>query len=258
MPAVAQLVPPASVNLLQDATVRANGTYTYYAKGSTAATESNPTGNIAPWTVAFFPGSGAGSQADRDSGASAQWNQSFTDSNAGAISIGTGELARGGSGNAVTGWQGITGYVTATSGSFDLLFDLGATYHITSIEIVYTDAANRRWNTASALQTAYVSEVMPSAADYADMTQFGDRLRATPNASEGVMEFSESDGLTGRYVNLNLFVNADRTFEGLNRGGVINEIRIYGYAIPEPSTYALIGAGVMLAFVLVKKRRLRS
>lgn len=255
MPAVAQAEPPESVNLLADATVREKGTYTYYAKGNTAATESNPTGGIAPWTVAFFPGSGYGSMADRDAGASAVWNQSFTASNAGAISIGSGELARSGSDNSVLGWQGITQYVVASGGNFDILFDLGASYHITSIEIVYSDSVQRRWITSSALQTAYVSEVMPVAASYTDMTQFGDRVRATANASEGVMTFSEDEGLTGRYVNLNLFVSASRTFDDVNRGGIIHEVRIHGYAIPEPGTYALIGAGVMLAFVLVRKRR---
>lgn len=254
--------PPPDVNLIDLDSVRSVGTYTFYARGNTTVTAENPTGGVERWTVKFLPGSNSYSGAtDKDSGASVTWNQQFDETNnAVSIPFAKGELTDGLIDGSVSGYNGAVNY---SEKGFDLLFDLGGLYAISSVEIVYADGANRRWNTSDTSQSVWISETFPTSAT--SLTQLGTNKKATVNAAAGsVLTFSSAESIVGRYVNLSLFMATSYDFTTNNQnGGRIQEVRIYGHAIPEPATIALWAALGSLAVVVVnariaKKRNLPS
>ncbi|AHF91155.1 hypothetical protein OpiT1DRAFT_02462 [Opitutaceae bacterium TAV1] len=265
LPACAMLVPVlvtaqvTPVNLLIDnSTVRSSGSYTYYARGTPNVTSENPNDGIARWTVPFFPGSNSySSTTDKDAGATVTWNQNFgVTNNAGPISFTHGELTDGviDSTSSVSGYNGAVNFEKG----FDLLFDLGGLYSISSVEIVYSDAINRRWNTADTKQSVWISETFPTSSS--SLTQLGSNEKATLNAPAGsLLTFSSAESIVGRYVNLSLFMSTSYDFSSNGQnGGRIFEVRIFGTPIPEPGTVAIWTAFVSLVVVagvrIIRKR----
>ncbi len=233
------------LNLTQTSSVRSSSTYTYYARGNASGT------TITPFTTAFYPGASLhSSSGGQDNGLV------DTGSNATSISLGNGYLTDGKTNTSVSGWidieQVTSGSAASTHyGSFDLLFDLGSNYVITSVVLTYTDSSGKRWNSASDAQAAYTSLTFPSADS--SLTSFATST-AVSSATNGSMTFDGTD-ITARYIDLRLNMQLGANANSGSVGGTISEVAIYGYAIPEPSAWALLGSAlVFLVFFRSKKR----
>jgi hypothetical protein len=228
LPSAGQVI----VNLMDNATVQANGTYTYY---------SGATGT--PFTSPFYPGPtlhGSGVGDGYKDG-------SFTDSgsNGAAISIGSGELTAGTSGN-IAGWQGVVN----ANGQFDILFNLGGLYRIGQVIINYQDMSGYRWDAAAGAQQVYTAASLAAATPAnADFTLYG--TGTVTGSTTANMTITNPGDISAQYVLLRLDVSAAG---GSNYGGILRGVRVFGYAVPEPGSATLLVAG--LALIFTQRRRL--
>ncbi|EIQ01808.1 F5/8 type C domain-containing protein [Opitutaceae bacterium TAV1] len=223
--ATASTAPAA--DLTQDATVRAAGTYTYYA-GSPYTTT--------PFTTMFYP------TFDRDNKLTGT---------AAPVSFATGYLTDGDQATAVRGWGGDSGGSPVT---FDIVFDLGAVYTVSSVVVSAQDGGGARWD-YTASQKVYTSLTAPVAD--AGLSLFG----TADTDQSSVRDKSFTLNVTGaetqaRYVIVRLTVGYQNAG---SYGGYLKEVQINGGpagAIPEASTSALIG-GTAAALVALGVRRFR-
>ncbi|EIP98700.1 hypothetical protein OpiT1DRAFT_03165 [Opitutaceae bacterium TAV1] len=230
-------------NLTQDTTVRENATYTYYARG-------NATGAaIDYFTTMFFPGAPSHSASGgKDNGL----DDSVT--TPAPISFTTGYLTDAKTNTSVSGWVNIeesTGVVT-NEGTFNIVFDLGNTYMITSVIVTYTDTGGQRWSKTVDAQKVYTSLTAPSSENIpADL--FG-TATATQDANNGSLSFTGTE-IIARYVTLELAMLIGANPNSGSAGGIISEITIMGYSVvPEPSTTALLTAvGLLISMPFLRK-----
>ncbi|MDR1281898.1 MAG: hypothetical protein LBK99_13905 [Opitutaceae bacterium] len=260
-----------SVNLLTDnATVRAAGNYTYYARGNGVSSGSDPAPEtVTPFTKKFYPGAphGVNDTAAKDGFLSDGIDNGIYATNGASIPFASGDLTNNltTTTDSVYGWWGVT-EITKTSwtpeGSFDILFDLGAAYTVTGIEIIYTDSGSRRWSTTIDIQKAYYAETLAgSTPSEGDFTLFGAGA-TTSNASAGTLNITPATGASviARYLDLRLTTQIANSNTGAY-GGYLHEVRIYGYetatpSIPEPATWAILsGAASLLTGFLIRHRR---
>ncbi|AHF94275.1 hypothetical protein OPIT5_10210 [Opitutaceae bacterium TAV5] len=272
-----------SVNLLGLDEVRSTGTYTYYARGNSRVTTDANYQTVTPFTIAFNPGaphfSGTGTPSDnaRENGNSGPVDavREVTDplfQSASAFSIGSGDLTdrynytgKDTGGNYVGYFVGVT-ETTATSGnaasgSFDIVFDLGASYTITGVEVVYTDGTSHRIDKMAGAQQVYFANSLGngSSLQTSDLDAASWATTANTDAT-GLLQFS-GDSIVAQYVDLRLSVNVS-TLANANeasQGPMIYEVRIYGSSlIPEPSTWAIIGGALALAVIILRRLRFRA
>lgn len=237
-----------SIDLTQNPTVRAAGSYTYYARGDANAVA------VTPFTKMFYPGGTLHSNVTNnyDSGLV------DTGSNGAPISFTSGSLTNGNNTQKVNGWVNIEQLVSGPAnsahvGSFDIVLNLGAVYTITSVVVTYTDQATARWTTANP-QAIFTSVTAP--ATDAALSAFGAGT-VSGNVANALMTVSGT-AIDAQYVVFrpNMGLNANPS-SGSN-GGMISEITIYGYsAIPEPSAWAALAGGAGL-FAAVGCRRRRA
>lgn len=206
------------INLTQDATVRDAGTYTYYSRA---------TGTDA-FTTAFYPGYTA-SSGYRDG------TLAPTPTAGAAISFKTGELTNGTAGS-VSSWQG----AVSSSGNFDILFDLGGNYIITSVVVTYADFSGYRWIIAANAQQVFVGTQTPTDSNLA--------LFSSATFASGINSTAKTSTFTGaeteaRYVDFRGAVTASGSS---NNGGVLYQVAINGYAVPESASLGLLIAGGLL------------
>jgi hypothetical protein len=281
----AALSAQTAVNLLtNNATVRANGTYTYYARGNSAIG-----GNVTAFTEAFYPGSphvlnyATPDSRLYDKNASGYLKEtapeggtlSLATHNGVPIGIANGKLADGETratsnnfGANIGYWVGVTdcpdgttgGTAKSITGAFDILFDLGAQYYITRIEIVYGDTTSNRWAT-NADQTVYTAATLADSTQAAeqDFSIFGSARIATTNTNEAALSITGTspEAVLARYIDLRLAMSVALNYSGntaASEGGYIQEIRIHGYApVPEPAaTAALAGTAALIACGLIR------
>ncbi|WP_043584664.1 hypothetical protein [Geminisphaera colitermitum] len=263
-----------SVNLLTDnATVRAAGNYTYYARGNGVYSGSDPAPETyTPFTRKFYPGPPHTNETGTDKGDKLRDGtrsdiSGITTTAGDKIRFDAGELTNGvTTGDLVGGWWGVTEITKTTwtpEGRFDILFDLGASYVITSIEIVYSDAGSRRWSSTADIQKVYYAETLagtsPAESDFASL--FGNGT-ITAGTSVGTLAITPTTGtsVVARYLDLRLTTQIANGNTGAY-GGYLHEVRIYGYetatpSIPEPSTTTILLGAITLpaSFILIQRR----
>lgn len=206
------------INLTQDGSIRDVATYTYYSRAS----------GTDPFTTAFYPGYTANS-GYRDGGLAP------TATEGAAISFKTGELTNGSLGS-VSSWQGIV----STEGNFDIVFDLGANYIITSVVIKYADFQAYRWNIAVDVQQIYLSTDSPANGNLA-LFSSGTFVEGTDTSSR---QYTFNGTATeARYVDFRAMVKASGSS---NNGGVLYQVIINGYPIPEVSSLVLLSVSGLL------------
>lgn len=214
------------VDLTQYAPIKQspNATYAYYARGDASGAA------ITPYTVKFYPGNphGGNTTTDRD-GALAD-----TGSSAAPVPFASGDLTDGSTSTAVSGWIDVedahgAGAADPHPGTFDILFDLGAAYAVSSVELVYTDAGGRRWvtgGTYSAQQVSTALSFQGGAPTDADFTPLASQTFAS-GATSATATFSAGAPRPARYINLRLHATLSPGATG-SVGGYLNEVRIFG------------------------------
>jgi hypothetical protein len=215
-----------TTNLTQVPAIKAAGTYTYYARG-----DSNGTPLTNKFTTAFYPGPPRGGDTlDRDNG---RIDGSPT-SMPGTIPFAYGDLTDNDNASGVSGWINIedahgSGSVINHAGTFDILFDLGAVYPISSVEVIYADSMGRRWVTTGTYGDQEVSTAVSlkgAVATDTDFTRFK-FLRFIQGSNPGTVIFENGAPRLARYVNLRLSVTLNPDTGG-SIGGYLREIRING------------------------------
>ncbi len=223
------------IDLTDDATVRANGTYTYYAEQTAGAASY--------FTTAFYPG-----PSNHDSATPSDRDGTRDDSvtTAAAISIGAGELTdytgtTPNTGTNVSGWIGTTSYLgTSTSGNpgtFDILLNLGAVYsNISEVVVNYTDAAGHRFTTTANAQSVFYGVTAPDTTSGGGLTLFGNATAAA-GTTAGNMDFTTGSPVSAQYIDIRLNMSVPGSGTG-SAGGYINSIQVL--AVPEPPAGALL------------------
>jgi hypothetical protein len=240
----------ATVDLTRTLT---GGTYTYYAKDDASFT------NLADdFTVQFYPGKGSATDANTED------NIARSTSGASAKSFTSGKLTDGGTNTFVAGWNDIAGTAPGGSlntasadhdGSFYILFDLGATYSLSDVNITYANASGQRW--ASGInQNVYTATSFTGS--ISDFTLRGSQVfdRTTVNTNLNADYALTSVGARYVLLELSASLSAVGTYNSL--GGKLVEVSILGDAspIPEPASVAtLAGLAVLLPVVLRRRRR---
>ncbi len=242
-----------SINLTQDATVRQAGTYTYYARGNAAGE------TITPFTTMFYPGGELHTYAGATT---LGLDGTLVDngSNGAPISFGVGELTDNSNASEVRGWINVEQVSAGThsasphGGQFDIVFDLGANYVITSVVVTYTDAAGWRFRkTVANTQQVFTSTGNPSLVGDAGLTLF-DTATAVGGATLGQLTFSGTS-VGAQYVIFRPEMDLATNIGGNSYGGYIYEVAINGYAIPEPSSAAALAGVVALGGVVLRRQR---
>lgn len=250
--APAMLSAQTSINLTQDATVRQAGTYTYYARGNAAGV------TITPFEKMFYPGGVLHTYAGADT---LGRDGVLTDngSNGAPISFGSGELTDNSTASDVRGWIDVEQVTSGThsgnphGGSFDIVFDLGANYVITSVVVTYTDASGWRFSSTVGGQRVFTSTANPSGTGDAGLSLFGTGT-ASSGATLGTLAFS-GPSVSAQYVIFRPEMNLSPNVGGNSYGGYIYEVAINGYAIPEPSSSAVLFGAFSMGAVLLRRRR---
>lgn len=237
----------ATVDLTRTLT---SGSYTYYAKGGASFTNLSD-----DFTVKFYPGKGSAVDANT------QDNIARATSGANAISFSSGKLTDGGSNTFVTGWNDIVGTATGSTkntatadhdGSFYVLFDLGATYSLSDVNITYTNASGQRWSTGIN-QNVYTATTFTGS--ISDFTLQGSQVFDQSLTTNTTADYSLSS-VGARYVLLELSgsISAIGTYNSI--GGKLVEVSILGDAtpIPEPASVAAF-AGLAVLLPLILRRR---
>ncbi|EIQ00295.1 F5/8 type C domain-containing protein [Opitutaceae bacterium TAV1] len=241
------------INLTQDLTVQASGAYAYYARGTAASGAA-----ITPFETMFYPGGslhGGNAETGLDNG------RKDSESTPGPISFGSGYLTDGENAPFVQGWVNIEEIVSGThgathDGSFNIVFDLGKTYTITSVVITYQDYSGQRWTTTVGIQKIYTSIEAPSATNAPVLF---DSATAVNNAPSGSQLSFVGTAIDARYVTLELVMALGANPNSGASGGRIQEVTIMGYTpVPESSTFAFIGGMSALALGLMKNRLVRK
>lgn len=238
-----------SINLTQNATVRQAGTYTYYARGDV---NSNA---ITPFTTMFYPG---GVLHTWDTATTMGLDGTLRDSvdTPASISFSSGELTDGTNDSEVRGYINVE-QLTATSpnrtGSFDIVFDLGANYVITSVDVTYTDAAGWRFSRIVDSQQLFTSTANPSSTGDAGLSLF-DTGTVSTSATLGTLTFSGTS-VSAQYVVFRPDMQIAPNLSGSSYGAYLYEVAINGYAIPEPSSAAALAGVVALGGVVLRRQR---
>ena len=243
-------------NLTQDAGVRAAGTYSYYARGSTTSSSTTPGGGVSPFSSLFY------TQDSKDG--TLTWNGLYgASSNASSIGFTSGYLTDASTSTRVSGIQNVnqwTSNIAASdqqTGTSDIVFDLGSVFTITSVVITYTDATSHRWTLTTDGQSVFTSLTLPTGDS--DLTLFGNQT-AIANSTNGLMTFTPAAARDARYIDLRLLNNVTKSGQPSisSYGGYISEVAIFGYAaVPEPSSAGLLLGAIGLSLLSYKLRRKR-
>lgn len=269
-----------TVNLLSLDGVRTNGTYTYYARGNSYAANNANYTDITPFSYSFYPGPphNNGAQAAnanaRDGALTDSVKLAGGTSTASSISVASGELTDSPSSTGTTGtggyvgnWVGVT-QTTGTSstnnpGSFDVLFNLGSIYLVSSIEVVYLDTSGERITTTIGAQKIYTAATLADAGAplESDFTLFGANTATLSTSTTGLISIAGT-AVEAQYVDLRLMMNVSNPASSTDtsQGARLLEVRVNGsaIAIPEPSTCALIiGVGAFLICGMMRRGRCR-
>ncbi len=259
-----------NLNLLSRPEVRISGTYTYYALGN-----GYPVGNanyvaITPFTTPFYPGPphvNTGSLVDNGArdGTLVDAHQLATSGDAAtAIPIASGDLTDAPASNGTTGvggyvgdWIGVNQILSGTTGvvpgNFDILFDLGASYRIADIEIVYTDEVGERIYAGTNAQQVYTATALSNPPVQSNFTLFASAT-STPTVSGTNLLAITGTPTNARYVDIRLAVQAAIPGGQTSLGALIQEVRIKSdttATVSGPSS-TLVAAGVGTANIQVK------
>ncbi len=247
----ASLSAQTSINLTQDATVRLAGTYTYYARGNAAGE------TITPFTTMFYPGGELHTYAGATT-LGRDGTRTDNGTNGAPISFGSGELTDNSTASEVRGWINIeqvsSGSHSANHGGvFDIVFDLGANYVITSVDVTYTDAAGWRFSETVNGQRVFTSTANPSSTGDDGLSLFATGT-ASKDASLGTLTFSGTS-VSAQYVIFRPEMTLAANVGGNSYGGYIYEVAINGYTIPEPSSAVALAGLVVLGGCLTRRSR---
>lgn len=210
-----------------------NATYAYYARGGASGAA------ITPYTIKFYPGNPHGGNTTTDR----EGTLADTGSNAASVPFASGDLTDGITSTAVSGWVDIedahgAGTADPHPGTFDILFDLGAAYPVSSVELVYTDASGRRWVTSGNYSTQQVSTALvfqgrtPTDADFSPLSS----QTFASGATSASIVFSAGVPRPARYINLRLNATLSPSPSG-SVGGQLHEVRIFGSPRPLDVAY---------------------
>ncbi|PAW79883.1 MAG: hypothetical protein B9S32_00730 [Verrucomicrobia bacterium Tous-C9LFEB] len=254
-----------TIDLLHDASspVLTAGSYTYYARGAWSGTANV---DATPFTTVFWPGYSA-TAAYNHSGTSTgltsnegyattiQDNGSATaipiTGNIAGYSASRGKLTDGSASTYVSGWQG----VLSSSGTFDILIDLGSICDISTVRISYTDSSGRRWNSTVGAQSVYYATTLSATPADSDFTLLATGT-TTNGASAATLDFTGASTVSARYIDLRLSTGS-LAYGGTSYGGILNEVYVLG-AVPEPTTMAFLAGGAGILVLGLRRRRFQG
>ena len=154
-----------------------------------------------------------------------------------------------------------TGYWLGNNGTANEYFvlDLGATYNLSQIDLYNThnQNANDRATNAFTIQAANSVSLLKATVDYdlVSGTQILGGTLAFQSAGSDPIEaasYSSGNGLDNSSNWRYLKFTAVSYFSS---GAGLNEIRVYGTAIPEPSAHAASAGAAALLLVLFRRRK---
>ncbi|MFG0247349.1 MAG: hypothetical protein ACF8OB_00565 [Phycisphaeraceae bacterium JB051] len=228
-----------SINLLDHPAIRDNGAYTYFARGN-AMQQSIP-----PLTKTFYPG---GWKRDGKSHHGLHGNKQFgsesrdgrredTGHNAGPIPLRQGALTNH-SKDRTWGWIGVLSpdriQGQAVTGSFDILFDLGQTCWIQSVEIDYMGVPGNSWLADQPdLQKVYTTNMFidPEHRTDADLALWATGTFKAKSSKSVELKMT-SPKVKARYVVLRLMTTTSiKPGDTASMGGILQEIRIIGQMV---------------------------
>jgi hypothetical protein len=243
-----------SINLTQDATVRQTATYTYYARGDAAGS------TITPFTTMFYPGGALHTFSPSGATIGLDGSRADNGTNGAPIAFAAGELTDNSNASEVRGWLNVeqVSYGTHSTnphgGVFDIVFDLGSAYVITSVVVTYADAAGWRFSRTQNGQQVFTSMDAPSSVGDAGLSLFGTATVSATTALD-TMSFSASAMTNAQYVVFRPEMQLSPNLGGNSYGGYIYELSIHGYAIPEPASAAVLAGVVALGGVMLRRNR---
>lgn len=253
LPIASQAADPVLLNT--DPTVQANASYLYFNNASGTPFLSQAYYPAAAGPVALRNGDGAYTPGTISTASVADaW-----------IPFASGDLTDNNTASYVTGWTNFTTWQTSTRnlGPY-LLFDLGAAYQLTQINITLTDLSGQRWYsgsdfpqrvwTATELSANPGTGVVLSNSDsfWTQKTSFVATAAGTTNTYQVALNSETS----ARYVLLLMQAGA---VDGSNTGGIIRDVNFYATtAIPEPGTTALAIGFATLAIAILRRVKRRA
>jgi hypothetical protein len=236
-----------------DPVVQANASYLYFNNASGTPFLSQAYYPAAAGPVALRNGDGSYTPGTIASGAvDDAW-----------IPFPSGDLTDNNSTSYVTGWTNFTTWQTSSRnlGPY-ILFDLGAEYSLSQVDITLTDKSGQRWYagtdfpqrvwTATELSAAPGTGTALSSSDsfWTQKVSFAASVASTTHTYQVAL----NSEITARYV---LLLMQAGTVDGSNTGGIIRDVNFHGVAIPEPSTAALGTALAVLGFAGTRRTKLR-
>jgi len=170
------------------------------------------------------------------------------------ISFASGELTNGNAGDWVTGWRN---QVNADRYVY-ILFDLGATYALSSVDLRLTSQTGYRWSADENAHSVWFATELSNTPGTGVALDASSSFWAQSVTFSTPSDFNSSISLSfeqeARYLLLRLKAG---TVDSSNAGGVIREVTIYGSPspIPEPGSFALTAGTAALAGTLIVRGR---
>ncbi|EIP97703.1 PEP-CTERM motif protein [Opitutaceae bacterium TAV1] len=253
-------------------------TYQYFALGlfNDAYTGINA---VTPLTTPFLPGYNAAnfseggsttkSSVTFDSGTTKFKFDNTEAVNTGPITFASGKLTNGATNGYVSGWAGVlaltSGSGTVSSGTitgtFHILFDLGASYNLTGVNISWQDSSGHRWGAGTEQKVFTATSLNQGVEGFSllDSKTLNDGA-STQNLSDTTVFDAAGDGIVARYVLLEITASVSTRGTG-TQGGNLSEVTIMASSatpVPEPHAAALFlgGLGALaVAFRAAHRRR---
>lgn len=246
----------ASTSLLlnADATIKANASYLYFS-----ATDAD---NFLQ--KAYYPGGGSGNASSllKPDGSLTPGAIDTSSISSSWISFGSGDLTDNNTATSVNGWGGFTKWQAngKNRGPY-ILFDLGAEYALTQVDIKLSNANSQGWNGDAGAQRVWtatdLSAIPGTGTSLSTANTYWTQTQSfTYTSSASVSTYSIAlSGAPTRYV---LLLLTTGNVDSYNPGGIINDVNFYiaGPSIPEPSVATLfLGIAGVAVILLFRKRQ---
>lgn len=233
---------------------------------------------VTPLTKPFLPGynnatfseggSTTKSSVTFDSGTSKFNFDNTTAENDGAISFSSGKLTNGATNGYVSGWAGALALASGSgsvgsgtiTGTFHILFDLGASYNLTGVNISWQDSSGHRWGASTEQKVFTATSLNQGVEGFSLLSSKTLNDGASTQNLSGTTAFDAAEGgIVARYVLLEITVSVSTKGTG-TQGGNLSEVTIMASSatpIPESATTAsmLGGIGVIAVACGVLRRR---
>lgn len=245
----APLLPTASADTLLNTyqPVQQNGSYLYFSAAS----------GVPFLSAAYYPGGGTDNAPAlrRPDGSRTPGAIAAADVANAWIGFGNGYLTDGNPATVVSGWGGFTAWQTGgTNRGPYILFDLGAEYDLTRIDILLQTATAQNWNGAADVQHVWTAASLSGTPGTGTALSSADSYWTQKDSftftTSGTYSIDLSGSANARYVLLQLSAG---TVDSRNSGGLISDVNFYAN-IPESSTVTLLLAAGALATCIAYKR----